>query len=164
MAFVPSFNIYSSSDGLTGIVEDTTDYTNDENITVDDFSSREVVILDAYGEDFTTVTFSGSELEAEFDIGDINLWANSTMTWTGINPVGDYTETLDFPLGRITQNNYQRLVKLGCCTAPNVEEALGQADIFIRSADISASGGVSVGWQTAMDSANTYLRSAYIGF
>jgi len=67
--FSQNFNISQSSDGLTGTVADSSNYSaNTEGITPGSFTTRTVVILDAYGEPFTTVVFSGVALSATFAI------------------------------------------------------------------------------------------------
>lgn len=159
MAAIPLFNIEQASNGLTAQITDQFNYGSASGIVVTDFSSRSVVITDAFGEPFTTVTFEGSGLTASFDIGRINLWANATFSWTGIDPVGNYTKTLEFPLGRITYNLYRTLLKPGCCSSSMlVENALNAADRFFRGAEIEAPAGNGVGWTSDINSAYSYLN------
>lgn len=158
-AFIPLFGITQSSSGLVGTVNDLANYgENTDNITVGDFSLRQAVITDAYGEPFTTVTFVGDSLTATFDIGLINLWANGAFSWIGINPVGDYSKSLEFPLGRVTKNLYRTLLKQGCCSAPLVENALSYADRFFRGSEIEAPAGNGVGWTVDINAAYSYLN------
>lgn len=160
MAFEATFNITQSSSGLTAEITDESTYGED-GIEMTDFSDRMVTILDAYGEPFTTVTFEGEKLTATFDVRAINLWADATMNWTGINPVADYEKHLEFPLGRITENNYQNVLRLGCCSDAVADNALTIADRYLRGSLIAASAGNSAAWSSDEDSALKYLRSVY---
>lgn len=161
-AFAQNFTITQSSDSLTGTIEDTSNYDdNDEGITVDDFSSRVVVILDAYGEAYATVTFEDDELEATFDIDDENLWADATMDWTGIDPVEDYEKHLQFPLGRVTQNSYRNILQLGCCSDAVAQNALSNATNYLQDGSYAATEGNAAAWQKDYDAAKKYLAQAY---
>lgn len=150
----PLFDIVQAENGLTAVILDQFNYEA-AGMSPSDFSSRVATILDYAGEPFAVVTFQGTELTAELEIGNINLWANSTMVWTG-SP--SYTKTLEFPLSRITKNKYITLLKGGCCQSCLVENALSAADRFLRGADDYAVSGNSAGWQQCCDSAYAYLN------
>lgn len=159
-AVIPLFSISQSSDGLVGTITDELNY-DDAGLTPADFSERSVLILDAYGDAYATVVFDGEELEATFDIDDINLWANSTFYWTGIDPVEDYEKHLQFPLGRVTENNYQNVLRLGCCSDAVADNSLTVADRYLRGAEIAAPAGNGPAWQADQDAANKYLLQVY---
>lgn len=156
----PLFSITQSSNSLVGTVEDLLDYDT-VGLTPSDFSERFCIILDAFGDTYTTVTFEGDELTATFDIDDINLWANTTMYWTGINPVPDYEKHLQFPLGRVTENNYQNVLRLGCCLDAVADNALTVADRYLRGAEIAATSGNGSAWIADENAALKYLRQVY---
>lgn len=160
MAFEATFTINQSSDGLTGTVVDESTY-GEEGIEVTDFSAREVTILDAYGDVYAVVTFIDDELEATFDIDDINLWANATMDWTGINPVGDYEKHLQFGLGRVTENSFGNLLQLGCCSDGVAQNALAQATNYLQDGSYANISGNAARWQKDYDAAKKYLAQAY---
>ncbi len=161
-AFTPLFDIVQSSDGLVGTISDTSNYAdNDDNIVAGDFSDRSVTILDSDGDVYTVVTFDGDDLEATFDIDNINLWANATMDWTGINPVADYTKHLQFGLGRVTENDFSNILQLGCCSDAVAENALTQATNYLQDGSYAEISGNAAMWQKDYDSARKYLRQVY---
>lgn len=160
MAFEATFSITQSSDSLVGTISDDSTYGTDD-IEVSDFSDRSVIILDAYGEPYATVVFEGEELTATFDIDDINLWADATMDWIGINPVADYEKHLQFPLGRLTENNYQNVLSLGCCSDAVADNALTVADRYLRGSSIASVEGNAPAWQQYQDAALKYLKQVY---
>lgn len=160
--FAQNFTITQSSDGLTGTVEDTSNYDdNDEGIVVSDFSSRTVLILDWAGEPYTTVTFEDDDLEATFDIDDENLWADATMSWTGIDPVGDYEKELKFPLGRVTENDFGNVLRLGCCSDAVAQNALSNATNYLQDAGYAEISGNASRWMADYNAARRYLQQVY---
>lgn len=156
-AFAASFEILQSSDGLTLTINDTSNYTvNDEDYVIADFLSREVLLLDAYGDEITTIDL-GSLLTADYAITR-DTWVNGTLNLTGVDPVPDYTKNLLFPFDRITKNLYRALLKNGCCSNILNEQALSAADRFFRGSEISAISGDGPGFQSDIDAAYAYLN------
>ena len=154
--FAAAFSLTQSSEGLTLAFTDTSNYnTSDPVITLADFSSRQLVLLDSSGSSIETIAL-GSNLSANIDITS-DIWVNATLNLTGISPVGNYTKNLLFPFDRITKNLYRKALKGGCCSNPLVDNALSEADLFFRGAGISAISGDGPGWQDDISSAYAYL-------
>jgi hypothetical protein len=154
--FAANFTLTQSSDGVTLYFTDTSNYgISDPVITISNFSSRQLVLLDANGTSIETVDL-GTNLSAEIIIAR-DKWVNATLNLVGINPVGNYTKNYLFPFDRITKNLYRKALKGGCCNNPLIERALSEADRFFRGAEISAPAGDGPGWTNAIDSAYAYL-------
>ena len=154
--FAANFTLTQSSDGVTLSFNDTSNYgISSPVINLSDFSSRQLVLLDANGTLIETVDL-GIDLSAEISITR-DKWVNATLNLTGINPVGNYTKNYLFPFDRITKNLYRKALKGGCCSNPIIEKALSEADRFFRGAEISAPAGDGPGWTDAIDSAYAYL-------
>lgn len=154
--FAPEFTITVSSDGLTLTIEDQSNYTdNDESLVISSFTTREVVLLDAYGEDIATVSL-GSQLEVTATI-TADIWVNATLVLTGDSL--NYTKNHLFGFDRITKNLFGELQIGGCCTNPTVENALMKATILFRGADEAELSGNGPAWQTDIDAAYAFLNS-----
>lgn len=157
-AFIADFKISVSSDGKTLTIEDISTYgDNDENYVISDFETREVVLLDANGEEIATVDL-GSELTADCEIS-ADIWVNATLTLYRIDPIPNYSKNHLFPFFRITKNLYRKLLKGGCCQNVTVENALTHADIFLRGEEIEAPSGNGPAWQNDVDAAYAYLNA-----
>ena len=160
MNFAASFTITSIADGKLLTVSDTSNYiTNDQAIVLASFSSRVVPIYNAAGVLITTINFGATALTATYVLA-ADLWADATMTLTGISPVANYTKHLIFPFDRITKNLYREALagNSAVCTNRNVDYALMKADIFFRGAEIAAPAGEGVEWQTNINSAYAFLN------
>jgi hypothetical protein len=145
---------------LVGTVTDSPITSNDEGIIVSDFSAKRRY-SDAYGLAYATVLFSGDELTATFDIDDENLWADATFDWTGTPPVADYTETLQFPLARVTENSFGNVLQLGCCSDAVAQNALMNATNYLQDATYAATSGNAARWMKDVEAAKKYLAQVY---
>lgn len=160
--FEASFSITSSADGKLLTVSDTSAYiVNDQGLTIADFLSRIVTILDSAGTLVATIDL-GTELTVTYVI-EADIWANATLTLTGLDLVATYTKNLIFPFDRITKNLYREvLAENGCgCTNKQADYALMKGDIFFRGVEIAAPAGEGIEWQSNLDSAYKFLDAVH---
>lgn len=157
-AFAASATGSQDSTGRILTLTDTSNYTtNDEGYIISDFTTRQFVLYDAYGEEIETLDL-GAELEVEYDIPlGPDPYIQAVLILAG---VGDYTDTIDLPLDRITQNLYRNLLKKGCCTSQSVENALMHADMFFTGSEFEAPlEGGAPGFQADINAAYAYLNA-----
>ena len=158
-AFAAAGTFSQSSNGKTVTFYDISDYTdNSENYTVDDFSTREILLYNADDTLLDTLVLEDGALSADYEV-TTDFYIKAILNLVGINPVPDYSKDFNCPLQRNTDNKFDTLLKYGCAcdTTPGLQACLNKSLGYMYGASRSALYGNGPAYDNFIGAAQSYL-------